>query len=253
MCSRRRVGRMPIITMCAPTERACSSALFRLARSVRSRSAFSSPASRRGGTLISTLNWPSSVWKSGSAMALSTSALRIAGSHFSSMRLSSISMPVSGRSNSKRASRSIDAKTSRLRRILCRYFARSSRVKLRCSTSSPIAHLLTLPPNVAYRRGSRQASAPQKAPQRGGERLRILLGHVVTALDRLAGHVAGPVPPDGQGVAVDLLHVVAGGPAEHGGTRDLPAGRNVRLLVRTVDAPPGKVVATTHTDGGRGL
>ena len=38
-----------------------------------------SPASRRGGTLISMLNWPSSVWKSSLAIALSTSALRIAG------------------------------------------------------------------------------------------------------------------------------------------------------------------------------
>src|SRR5689334_15690383 len=59
------------------------------------------------------------------------------------MRLSSISMPVSGRSNSKRDSRSIAANTSRLRRILCRYLARSSRVKLVCSTSSPMAHLLS--------------------------------------------------------------------------------------------------------------
>ena len=130
---------MPIITMCAPTDRARCSALLRLARSDFSRSAFSSPASRRGGTLISTLNWPSSVWKSGSAIAPSTSALRIAGSALSSIRLSSISMPVSGRSKSNRASRSIAANTSRLRRIFCRYLARSSRVKARWSTSSPTA------------------------------------------------------------------------------------------------------------------
>ena len=34
-CSRRSVGRMPIMTMCAPTARACSSAAFRLARTLR--------------------------------------------------------------------------------------------------------------------------------------------------------------------------------------------------------------------------
>jgi hypothetical protein len=70
--------------------------------------------------LISTLNWPSSVWKSGSATAASTSALRMAGAASLSIRLSSISMPVIGRSKSNRASRSISAKTSRHRRTFCR-------------------------------------------------------------------------------------------------------------------------------------
>ena len=54
-----------MIIMCAPTVRARSSASFRLARASRSRSENTSPSSSRGGTLISTLNWPSSVWKAG--------------------------------------------------------------------------------------------------------------------------------------------------------------------------------------------
>jgi hypothetical protein len=88
--------------------------------------------------LISTLNWPSSVWKLWSAIAASTSALRIAGSVRSSTRLSSISQPVSGRSKSNRDSRSRVANTSRHRRTFWRYSARSARVKTRRSTSSPI-------------------------------------------------------------------------------------------------------------------
>ena len=78
------------------------------------------PASRRGATLISRLNWPSSVTKSGSAIASSASAFFIAGSHASSTRLSSTSSPVIGRSTSKRDSRSIRANTSRH----CRTFSR---------------------------------------------------------------------------------------------------------------------------------
>jgi hypothetical protein len=68
-----------------------------------------------GGTLISMLNWPSSVWNASSSIALSTSAFLNAGSHFSSTRFSSISIPVIGRSASKRDSRSIRANASRLR------------------------------------------------------------------------------------------------------------------------------------------
>lgn len=106
--------------MCAPIARAFTSAALRLARTYSSKSAVPVPVSRRGGTLISMLNWPSSVWKLGSAMAASTSALRIAGFDASSTRFSSISTPVIGRSRSKRDSRSISAKTSRQRRTLSR-------------------------------------------------------------------------------------------------------------------------------------
>jgi hypothetical protein len=54
------------------------------------------------------LNWPSSVWMSGSAIASSTSALRIVGSPTSSTRLSSTSSPVIGRSMSKRAQHALE-------------------------------------------------------------------------------------------------------------------------------------------------
>ena len=61
-------------------------------------------AASAGGTLISMLNWPSSVWNAGSAIASSTSAFFSAGSPASSTRLSSISSPVIGSSVSKRSS-----------------------------------------------------------------------------------------------------------------------------------------------------
>ncbi len=120
MCSVCRVGRIPTITMCAPTSRAFSSAALRLCRTLFSNVRMPSPARLRGATLISRLNWPSSVTKSGSAIASSASAFFIAGSQCSSTRLSSTSSPVIGRSKSKRASRSILAKTSRHVRTLAR-------------------------------------------------------------------------------------------------------------------------------------
>ena len=55
-CSGVSVGRMPIMTMCAPTPRERFSASFRSARSSTSSSANDSPARPRGGTLISMLN-----------------------------------------------------------------------------------------------------------------------------------------------------------------------------------------------------
>ena len=99
--------------MCAPTVRARSSARLRLPRTASSSSEATSPWSSRGGTLISTLNWPSSVWKSASAIASSARAFTIAGSPCSSVRFSSISSPTERSSESKRASRSMRANTSR--------------------------------------------------------------------------------------------------------------------------------------------
>ena len=61
--------------MCAPVPRASSSARFRLARTAVSSSEKTVPPSSRGGMLISRLNWPISVWKSGSAIASSAAAL----------------------------------------------------------------------------------------------------------------------------------------------------------------------------------
>ena len=106
--------------MCAPMSLARSSPSLRALRMSASKPLMPSSPRRRGGTLISMLNWPSSVWKAGSAMASSASAFFIAGSPFSSTRLNSISSPVIGRSDSKRDSRNIRANTSRHRRTLAR-------------------------------------------------------------------------------------------------------------------------------------
>ena len=114
------VGRIPIITMCAPTVRARSSAWLRLPRTESSSSAKTPSANWRGAMLISMLNCPSSVWKSGSAIASSTAALASAGRPSSSVRLSSISRPNEPRVASKRSSASMRAKTSRQVRTFSR-------------------------------------------------------------------------------------------------------------------------------------
>ena len=129
---------MPIITRCAPTSADFSSASLRLRRRLSSNVPSPSSRSFAGGTLISMLNWPSSVWKSGSAIASSASAFFSAGSPASSTRLSSTSMPVIGSSVSKAASRSIRANTSRQRRTFSRCRVRSARVNSWTSTSSPM-------------------------------------------------------------------------------------------------------------------
>ena len=77
-------------------------------------------ANWRGAMLISMLNCPSSVWKSGSAIASSTAALASAGRPSSSVRLSSISRPNDPRAGSKRSSASIRAKTSSVVRTFSR-------------------------------------------------------------------------------------------------------------------------------------
>ena len=114
------MGRIPIIIMCAPTVRARSSARFRLTLTASSSSVNTSPSSIRGGTLISMLNWPISVWKSASAIASSARAFTRAGSPASSVRFSSISRPNERRSDSNRDSCSMRAKTSRHVRTFCR-------------------------------------------------------------------------------------------------------------------------------------
>ena len=114
------VGRMPIITRCAPTSADFASASLRLRRSISSKVVRPPSRSLAGGTLISMLNRPSSVWNAGSAIAASASAFFSAGSPWSSTRLSSTSSPVIGSSVSNRASRSIRANTSRQRRTFSR-------------------------------------------------------------------------------------------------------------------------------------
>ena len=70
------VGRMPTIIMWSPSLRARSSAWLRLSRICPSNSDRTPPSSMRGAMLISMLNWPSSVTKSGSAMRSSTRSVR---------------------------------------------------------------------------------------------------------------------------------------------------------------------------------
>ena len=111
---------MPIITSWAPIALARGSASFSDFRTDCSKSVKPKSASRRGATLISMLKRPSSVWNEGSAIAASTSALRMAGWQSMSTRLSSISRPAIGRSKSNRDSVSIRASTSRPLRTLSR-------------------------------------------------------------------------------------------------------------------------------------
>ena len=54
-CSGIRVGRIPIITMCAPSVLALTSAALRLARTSASSSSAARPGNGRGGTLNSML------------------------------------------------------------------------------------------------------------------------------------------------------------------------------------------------------
>ncbi len=129
---------MPTIIMCAPTSRALSSAALSEPRTCSSSASKTVPSSSRGGMLISTLNCPSSVTNASSAIRSSTSALAIAGSPASSVRLSSISSPIERFSASNRASRSIRANTSRFRLTLSRYRWRSSRENCVAATSSPM-------------------------------------------------------------------------------------------------------------------
>ena len=114
------------MTRLLPVPRALASAALRLARISCSRPASASPSSRRGGTLISRLNWPTSVAQAGSAIASSTSAFRMDGAPCSSTRFSSISTPTRDGLASNRRSRSIRANTSSERCTFSRYLPRSS-------------------------------------------------------------------------------------------------------------------------------
>jgi len=109
-----------MIIMCAPAVRERSSAWLRLPRIDSSSSANTVGPNCRGAMLISMLNCPSSVWKSGSAIASRTAALASAGRPSSSVRLSSISRPNDPRAGSKRSSASMRAKTSSVVRTFSR-------------------------------------------------------------------------------------------------------------------------------------
>src|SRR5207237_612552 len=69
MWSAASVGRIPIITMWAPTSADLASAPLRSRRSWSSNVSRPPSRSLAGGTLISMLNRPSSVWNAGSAIA----------------------------------------------------------------------------------------------------------------------------------------------------------------------------------------
>src|ERR1022692_4027711 len=134
----RNVGRMPIMTMRLPVSRALVSAALRLPLIVCSRSAIASPSSCCGGTLISRLNCPTSVAQAGSAMAASTSALRIDGAPSASTRFSSISWPPRPCPASNESSCSIRANTSSERRTLSRYVRLSAPLNVIGAISRPI-------------------------------------------------------------------------------------------------------------------
>ncbi len=121
-----------------PTVRALPSAALRSARTSRSSPSNASPPSWRGGTLISRLNWPTSVAQAGSAIASSASALRMEGMPRSSVRFSSISWPTIEGFSSNLRSRSMRANASSERRTLSRYRRRSSPLILIAWMSRPM-------------------------------------------------------------------------------------------------------------------
>ena len=92
---------MPIITRWASTSLALLLGVVEAAAQVVLEAGDAARAEPAGGTLISRLNCPSSVWKLGLAIASSASAFFSAGWPSSSTRLNSISMPVIGSSMSK--------------------------------------------------------------------------------------------------------------------------------------------------------
>ena len=188
------------MTRCAPSVRARSSAQFRLDRTAFSNSASPAAAISRGATLISMLNWPISVWKAGSATSSSTRAFRFAGSPRSSTRLSSISMPVIGRSKSNCDSASIWASTSRQLRCLSRNRRRSSRVKTTRSTSRPIWSLLrrSLPDGhmlgeIAF--GVQRYGAMRRRPRRGRALRAEAIGSAATPRTLRGRALAPPARP----------------------------------------------------------
>ncbi len=126
------------MTRWLPAVRALPSAALRSARTSCSSLANASPPRCRGGTLISRLNWATSVAQAGSAIASSTSALRIEGMPRLSTRFSSISWPTIEGWSSNRRSRSMRANASSERRTLSRYLRRSSPVILIAWMSRPM-------------------------------------------------------------------------------------------------------------------
>src|ERR1022692_2073582 len=130
---------MPIMTRRLPISRALASAELRLSLIACSRSAIASPSSWQGGTLISRLNCPTSVAQVGSAMASSTSALRMDGAPSESTRFSSISWPTFGVLAPNACSRSIRANTSSDRRTLSRYVRLSAPLNVIGAMSRPIS------------------------------------------------------------------------------------------------------------------
>src|SRR5581483_4000751 len=153
VCASDSVGRMPIITRRLPVRAAARSAALRLPRTSSSSSATEEPPRRRGGMLISRLNCPTSVdHATGSAIASSTSALRMDGNPSASTRFSSISSPTCGWSVSNSCSLSILANTSSERLTFSRYRRRSSPLIFSGSISRPMPSLL-----VTYPQGDQAA------------------------------------------------------------------------------------------------
>ena len=138
------------MTRWLPTVRALASAVLRSARSSVSSLSSESPSSIRGGTLISRLNWPTSVSQAGLAIASSAAALPIDGMPSSSVRFSSISWPTVLGFSSNRRSRSMRANASSERRTLSRYLRLSSPLILIAWMSRPTSGLRSTSKPTTY-------------------------------------------------------------------------------------------------------
>ncbi len=160
-CSCRNVGSTPIMTRFAPASCALSSAALNDLRRSCSRPRVSSPASSRGGTLISKFCWPSSRVNEGSSIFSSTSEFAMAGLKASSTRASSISRPICLRGNEKLSSANIVANASRHRWSFSRYRWRSSLVYARPVTSLP------MPPPLGRAAPAAERSANRDTALRG--------------------------------------------------------------------------------------
>src|ERR1700689_1381252 len=88
----------------------------------------------------------------------------------------------------------------------------------------------------------------EKLGQRNGKCFGCFLGHMVGRVDAVAAHVIGPVSPDCERVAVEVLKIVSPGP-EHQQRRPYAVScRPVGLLVLPVDGEASPVVLEHRPD-----
>ena len=73
----------------------------------------------------------------------------------------------------------------------------------------------------------------------------------MTAVERLAADVIGPVPPDRERIAVEVFQVVPGRPQEQRRAADAAASGAVGLVVLAVEAQPGPAILHHGVHGVR--